>query len=259
MEEIQNQNLSSSSFETTETPTNLDYSVKGESRLITVMYKKIEEMETEIHDLKTKKIIDETQFPLDILEKNNLLPKPKLKLKRGCGYRPLLTSEIEEAKKHSPFAAQQAKWLGVHFLTYKRYCKRYGIWEPKPNSKGKQQPHDPLRGKYPLEKILIGELNSNVMVTDWMVKDKLIRSNTFSARCNICGYDKRRIGDDKICLLVDHKDGDRRNFKLENIQLLCLNCTFECGRGYIRTGKRNFDMDWIQGRDKDEIEDKSRW
>jgi len=40
---------------------------------------------------------------------------------------------------------------------------------------------------------------------------------------------------------------------------LCLNCTFEGGRGYIRRGNHMFDPDWMQGADTDEIDEKNRW
>lgn len=237
----------------------LNYDTVGEDRHISILYRRFEEMEKKVRDLEIKKIVDETNIPMEILESNGVIPNKLKKLKRGKGYRPILQSEIEEAKKHSPFAAAQARWLGISSDTFKKYAILYGIYEPKPNHKGKRNMFDPNRGKYPLQKILDGQFNDNLFVTDWMVKDKLIRSKTFLPKCNICGYDKRRIVDQKICLLLDHKDGNIRNFTLDNIQLLCLNCTFECGRGYIRSGEKNFDPDWMHGLDKDKINKSTRW
>lgn len=237
----------------------LDYNLKGDERRIAILYRTVEQLQQKVHKLENEKILDETQLPQEILEANGLLPNKPTKLKRGRGYRPLLASEIQEAKKHSPFAAAQARWMGISLATFKKYAKLYGIYEPKPNEKGKRNMHDPQRGKYPLSKILAGEFKDNPAVTDWMVKDKVIRSGTFPPKCNICDYDKRRPGDNKICLLLDHKDGDKTNFKLENLQLLCLNCTYECGRGYIRRGNHMFDPDWIQGAQIDEIDKQNRW
>lgn len=234
----------------------LDYSVQGDERLLTVLYKKVESLESELCDLKNKKVLEETQLPPELLEQNGLLAHKPTKLKRGRGFRPLLRGEIEEAKKQSPFAAQQARWLGVHISTYKKYATLYGLYEPKPNEKGKRNMFDPNRGKYPLKEILEGK---HPNISDWVVKDKLIRSGTFPPECSICGYNKRRIVDQKICLLVDHIDGDDSNFKLENLRLLCFNCTFECGRGYIRRGKHLFDPDWMQGAAPDEIDKQTRW
>lgn len=230
-------------------PHGLTYETRGDDRLISVLYRKVEEVEKKLHELQTKKIIDETQLPLEVLENNELLPRPPRKVRRGRGYRPILQSEIEEAKKHGMSAASQAKWLGIHLATYKRYSKMYGIWTPHPNIKGKARYFDPARGVYSLNKILAGEYNGNPAISDWVVKKKLILSGTIPPKCNICGYDKQRILDNRICLLLDHIDGDLTNYNGANLQLLCLNCTFECGRGYIRRGKRVFDPDWMQGRE----------
>ncbi len=234
----------------------LEYEVTGSERILNVILKKMEDMENKIHDLETKKILDETHLPKELLEENDLLPHKPLKLKPGKGYRPLMRSEIEEAKKISPFAAQQAKWMGVSTTTYKKYSQLYGIWEPKPNEKGKRNLFDPNRGKFHLKDILD---NKYPDIGDWTAKDKLIRSGMLPPKCNVCGYDKRRITDKKICLLLDHIDGNRKNFKFENLQLLCLNCTFECGRGYIRRGNHMFDADWIQGAELEHIDKRSRW
>ena len=223
--------------------------------------KKVEGLEQEVIDLKTKKIIDETQFPVNMLEQNGLIPHKPMKLKRGRGYRPIFRSEIEEAKTHSPFATRQAKWLGVHPRTYRKYCRMYNIWDPHPNEKGKRNLFNPERGKYPIAKILAGDFNGNPLVSNFMVIDKIIRSKTFPARCNICGYNKRRIIDRKMALLLDHKDGDQTNFKLDNLQILCYNCTFECGRGYIRRGNHmyTFDPEIIDGIRLEDVKKQSRY
>jgi len=253
MEEII-ENQSPDTGSTVIVPSNLTYETTGNDRLVSILYRKVEAMEKKVYDLETKKIIDETQIPNEILENSGLLPNKPKKLKRGRGYRPLLQSEIEEAKKHGVSCPAQARWMGVALSTYKKYSKKYGIWHPNPTVKGKRRTFDPTRGKYPLVKILAGEFNGNPAISEWVVRKKLLLGGTFPSKCDICGYDKRRIGDNKICLLLDHKDGDMKNFKLENLRLLCLNCTFECGRGYIRNGKHTFDPDWIQGADKYQID-----
>jgi hypothetical protein len=135
----------------------------------------------------------------------------------------------------------------------------YGIYKPNPTAPGKRNIFSPERGKYTLNRILQGDFKDEIHVKDWMVKDKLIRSGKVPVACAICGYNKRRIIDQKICLLLDHKDGDPRNYKFENLQLLCYNCTFECGRGFIRHGKHIFDADWMQGARTDQIDSRSRW
>lgn len=240
MDELSNQSPNTSSLEAP----SLAYDVKGDERVLAVILRKQEEMERELHDLKVKKILDETHLPSEMLEDNGLLPLPPLKTSRGAGYRPLLRSEIEEAKKHSIFCSQQAKFLKVHITTYKKYAKALGLWEPMPKAKGKKHPQNPDGGKYPLNRILTGDFNGHPSVTDWMVKRKVLRAGTFPLKCAVCEYDKKRLGGTFPILLLDHIDGDRKNFKLDNLRLLCWNCTVECGRGYLKRGFRTFDPDW---------------
>jgi len=242
-------------------PVDLTYNATGENRHLAVLRKEMDEMKQELHTLKTEQIIKESQFPTEVLESSGILPIKPRKLKRGRGYRPILRSEIEEAKAHTPFAAAQARYLGIAQCTFRKYAEQYGLYEPRPNAKGKRNLFDPERGKYPISKIITGEFNGNPAISNWMVRDKLIRAKLVPPKCNICGYDKRRITDRKIYILLDHKDGDMNNWKLDNLQLLCGNCTFECGRGYIRRGNHMFamDPDMMEGARSDDIDDQARW
>jgi ribosomal protein L13E len=243
MDELSSQNAITASV-ALEIP-KLSYEINGSDRLLAVILKKQEAMERELHDLKVTKILEETQLPPELLKANGLFPTlPKRKLKRGRGFRPLLRSEIEEAKQHSGFGAQQAKYLGVHKATYAKYAKLYGLWEPQPNLKGKKRNINPDGGKYPLNRILNGEFDSVAKVNDWMVKRKLLKTDIFPRCCSICGYDKTRLGGTYPILLLDHMDGNRRNFKRDNLRYLCWNCTVECGRGYLTRMFRSFDRDW---------------
>lgn len=232
------------------------YQVNPDDRVLSVLVKEIESLKSQVTDLQTKKIIDETQLPLEILEENNMIPRTSKKIKRGLGHRPLLKSEIEEAQKHSVNAAGSARYLGVCARTYKKYAVLYGIYNPDPRVRGKRNIVDPNRGTYPLNEILEGK-HPNVSI--WTVKDKLIRSGLKKPECEVCGYNQRRVGDNKVPLLLNHMDNDVHNHKLENLKLMCLNCTFLAGRGYIRRSKFKLDPDWIQNENKLERGKPSRY
>ena len=224
------------------TPANL-HTATGDDRLLAVLYKKVEELDKEVHDLKTKKIIDETQIPHNILVQNGMLPPAPSKLRRGRGARPLLRSEIEEAVSHSVFCSDQARYLGVSKTTYKKYAEPLGLYKPQPYHKGCKKPWGPEKGKYPLSKILNGDFNGNPLVDDEVVKPKLLKAG-WPEECAICGYNKKHIISGRVPLILDHMDGDRGNFKRDNIRLLCWNDTIECGRGYLKRAIRYFDPDW---------------
>src|ERR1035437_4484692 len=227
---------------TASVPANL-HTATGDDRLIAVLYKKVEELGKDVHDLKTKKIIDETQMPPELLEQVGMLPPEPNKLRRGRGARPLLRSEIEDAIKHSPFCSDQSRYLGVGILTYRKYATPLGLYNPQPHHKGAKKPWGPEKGRHPLSKILLGEFNGNPSITDWKVKRKMLRDG-WPEECAVCGYNKKHMSNGRVPLLLDHMDGDRNNFKRENLRFLCWNDMIECGRGYLRRGMCFFDPDW---------------
>jgi hypothetical protein len=168
----------------------------------------------------------------------------------GPKTRPLLQSEIQEALDKSKSARQAAKRLGVAYPTYKKYAKLYGIHKtpgfPKvknPNPPFKKNPISPHKGKYPISDILNG-MYPNFPVH--RLKDKLIRAGIKKSECEQCGYNQRRLTDGKLPLLLNFEDGNNKNHKLENMRLLCYNCTFTSGKGYINRGPKFFDPDILQ-------------
>jgi hypothetical protein len=56
----------------------------------------------------------------------------------------------------------------------------------------------------------------------WKLKNRLLREGVKEHRCECCG--KTTWLDEPIPLEFHHKDGDRTNNTLQNIELLCPNC-----------------------------------
>lgn len=169
----------------------------------------------------------------------------KVKLKRGHGARPLLQSEIAAAQAVSRSGREAARKLGVNYLTYRKYAKMYDMHNLlNPFNKGIKKDVDPEVGKYPLAELLEGKHPDYPV---YRLKDKLIRSRKKDACCEMCGYRERRVVDGKIPLLLNFEDGDSKNHKIENIKLLCYNCTFVAGKGFIKRGQKHFDPDVMQG------------
>ena len=71
--------------------------------------------------------------------------------------RPLMESEIS-AQDESVSAAMRARKLNVSYNTYKKYAKLYGIMErcKCTDATGRPKVHNPYKGKYPLEELLMG-------------------------------------------------------------------------------------------------------
>lgn len=216
-------------------------------RVLNVLVREIERLKKEIDDIRNNKIIDALQRPEKQLKEVDLLKIPH-RLQTDDGWRPLLESEIDEAQNATNNATEAAKYLGISYGTYKKWCLVYNKWKTNEWGKGSRKKYwDPNRGKYPLNQILDGKFPKYPI---FRLKDLLIRSGLKDAKCEVCGFDERRVTDDKIPLLVNFIDGDDKNRKRENLQILCYNHYFLMGRGYIRRGKIEFnflDPDRIQG------------
>ena len=229
-----------------------DWDIRGDQRALGIMAHEITRLKEQVTALKNAKVEEIIKLPAEQLHQLGLIDKPTRRLRRGRGSRPLMQGEIEEAKRNCITEASAARWLGVGYLTYRKYCKMYGIWNPKPNLRGKKNIFNPSLGKYPLEEILEGK---HPKYPVYRLKDKLIRSGTKKAECEQCGFSERRVTDGKMPIIINFLDGNRHNHKLDNIKILCYNCTFTSGTGYIRRGTKYFDPDYMQGAGQDEIKD----
>ncbi len=58
------------------------------------------------------------------------------------------------------------------------------------------------------------------------VKKRLFDEGYLIEECTICGFNERRVTDYKIPLLLHFKDKNTKNYRLENIEVLCYNHYF---------------------------------
>mgnify|MGYP003315521094 CR=1 FL=1 len=58
------------------------------------------------------------------------------RMKRGLGAKPLLESEIKDAQTKARSAMEAARLLGVSYNTYKKYARKYDIFEDLKNPDG---------------------------------------------------------------------------------------------------------------------------
>ena len=142
----------------------------------------------------------------------------------GTNRRPLLKRDIIEAQDRSQSAHGAARWLGVSYTTYKKYARMYGVHEQHLNPGGKGIPKPHLQGRrYPLEDILAG---MHPHYDTRKLKFRLISSGLIDEECALCGMKERRVTDFKIPLMLVFKDGDNTHHALDNMYVLCFNCTF---------------------------------
>ena len=229
-----------------ETPIN--QSQTAESKVLESVVRELQEVKKKVADLENKTVLEELQLPEEDLRAIGIFKEDPRRLRKGRGARPLLESEIKEAQEHCNNATACARYLHVGYNCYKKWAKAYGLFKTNPWGKGdKKRYWAPDKGKYPLNQILEGKFPEYPI---YRLKDLLIRSGTKKTECENCGFEEHRITDNKMPLLISFKDGNEKNHLLENIEILCYNCMFLTGRGYIRRGKVEFnflDPDRIQG------------
>jgi hypothetical protein len=139
--------------------------------------------------------------------------------------KPLLRSEIEEAQRNTNSNKAAARWLGTSYPRYRKYAKLYGIFDQHTNSIGigidkgwSKQPtsialKDILAGKHPT-------------YSPAKLKNRLLARKKLKKECNLCKFNEERITDKQVPLMLNFIDGNRHNYTLQNLELLCYNCMF---------------------------------
>ena len=127
-----------------------------------------------------------------------------------------------------------ARYLGCSYMHYKRYAKLYrdeeqnkSLFEVQLNQQGKGIPKFLKNGKK--ETALLDILEGRVDPTSFgpdKIKRRLVVEGLLEECCNLCRFAERRISDYKIPLLLNFKDKNKKNYKLQNLELLCYNCYF---------------------------------
>jgi len=143
-------------------------------------------------------------------------------------------SEIRYAMANTKSNAAAAVFLKVSYTTYKKYSKMYTdresgktLFELHKNQFGVGIPKDSQKaskGIYSIDAILEGK---HPKYPAWKLRNRLLVLAAFPEECSSCGYSERRVTDDTVPLLLDHIDGDTTNHRLENLQMLCLNCYYQ--------------------------------
>ena len=143
---------------------------------------------------------------------------------RGRKAVPILKSAIEEAQRHTNSNRQAAIWLGVAYPTYKRYAKIYGIFDRHANPLGLGTTKG--FGKRP-STISLRDIFANKHPEYSMIrlKYRMVARHMLDEKCGVCGFNERRITDNKTPLMLTFKNqiGD---FTRDNLHLLCYNCMF---------------------------------
>lgn len=138
----------------------------------------------------------------------------------------LIEGQILAAQAISKSEAEAAERLGVSFMTYRKYAKLYGVYGRVSNKAGRgidKSIKNEDTGKYPLNQILDGKFPN---YSTNRLKVRMLRGKRVEEKCNKCGFSEKRITDNTVPLMLNYIDGNEKNKKRENIELLCYNCYY---------------------------------
>ena len=151
--------------------------------------------------------------------------------------KPLTKDDILKAMRFTKSNRAAARYLGCSYQHYKPFAKLFRIDEGNPNSptlfdshknqSGKGIPKFlPNRRKEPNVKLIFETGTGWESFTPEKIKSRGIAESYLKEECYNCGFCERRVTDYKIPLLLNFKDGNKNNYLIDNLELLCYNDYF---------------------------------
>lgn len=142
----------------------------------------------------------------------------------------LLQSQIENAMKVTRSNRSAAEYLRVTYNTYKKYAKAYKnsagvtLFDAHKNQKGAGIPKMNSSDKrFKLDDII---LNKHPNYPREKVFKRLIVNGYLEERCNMCGFCTKRPTDFRAPLILNFLNGNKRDYRLDNLEVICYNCYF---------------------------------
>jgi hypothetical protein len=146
-------------------------------------------------------------------------------------------SQIETAMRYTKSIRAAARYLGCSYQHLKPFMKTLRVDDSDPNSptlfdvhknqSGKAIPKFlPNRRKEPNVKRIFQEGIGWESFTSEKIKARGIAEGFLKDECGMCGFTERRVTDYKVPLLMNFKDGNKCNYLIDNVELLCYNCYF---------------------------------
>lgn len=142
---------------------------------------------------------------------------------------------IRGAMKHTRSNKEAAAWLKVQYKTYRKYAKSY-IDEKTGRSlfdlhisTGKGIPKARKNKTNPRSLELGYQLIPGQYCTPDRIEQltlRLMKDGRLGHCCSECGFNQKRPIDMKMPLMLNFKNGDRTDWREENLNWLCYNCAF---------------------------------
>jgi hypothetical protein len=151
--------------------------------------------------------------------------------------KPISREDVLRAMRFTKSNRAAAKYLGCSYQHYKPFAKNFKVDETDHNSPSLFETHLnqcgkgipkflPNRRKEPNVKNIIETGTGWESFTPEKIKARIVAEGYLKEECYACGFCERRVTDYKTPLLLNFKDGNKNNYLLENLELLCYNDYF---------------------------------
>lgn len=156
------------------------------------------------------------------------------KRQAGRPRREFTEAVIRNAMKHTQSNFQAARYLNVTIETYRKYARLYidrdtgkTLYDLHKNNSGLGIKRVRWSHEISIEKINeIMSSESYRAINQQKLKNRLIYEGILRMQCYKCGHYEKRVVDYKQPLILSFKDGNKHNWKVENLEMLCYNCYF---------------------------------
>jgi hypothetical protein len=149
--------------------------------------------------------------------------------------KPLSVEQIKAAMSQTRSNRAAARYLNVSYNHYKEWAKLYdateegyeNLFEQHLNQAGKGIPKF-LRADGP-EPALLDIIEGRVPISSFTpekLKFRLFAEGYLKEECYQCGFNERRVLDYKVPLLLHFRDNNKKNYRIENLEVLCYNHYF---------------------------------
>ena len=151
--------------------------------------------------------------------------------------KPLTKEDIQRAMRFTKSNRAAAKYLGCSYQHYKPFAKLFRVDENDPTSPTLFESHKnqsgrgipkflPNRRREPNVKLIFENGTGWESFTPEKIKTRGVAEGYLKDECYNCGFCERRVTDYKTPLLLNFKDGNKNNYLIDNLELLCYNCYF---------------------------------
>jgi hypothetical protein len=149
-----------------------------------------------------------------------------------------------------------ARYLHVSYNHYKKYAKMYKnddgvtLLEVHKNQAGEGIPKFAVSGNKEIP--LMDLLEGRVPIEHFdprKIKARLLSEGKLVEVCGNCGFSERRVTDQKIPVILNFKDGNKKNWHLDNLEFLCYNCSYLYAASPIDEKRAEAMEDYVKTRD----------